>query len=74
MIVDITLSEKQLKAHELLTDEFTSELVFGGGARGGKSWLGSVWIISECLAKPESAWLIGREELKALKRTTLRTF
>lgn len=51
-----------------------SEIVFGGGARGGKSFLGSFWIISRALELPGSAWLIAREELKALKRTTLRTF
>lgn len=69
------LSAKQLDAYNYLTEHpEISELVFGGGARGGKSFLGSFWIISECLAKPGSAWIIAREELKALKRTTMRTF
>jgi len=74
MIVDFPLSEKQEHAYDLLCDEITNELVFGGGARGGKTWLGSFWIASGCLSMPGSAWLIGREELKALKRTTLLTF
>jgi len=69
------LSDKQLEAYYVLTeDNNISELVFGGGARGGKSYFGSFWISSEAIAKPGSAWLIAREELKALKRTTLRTF
>ena len=72
--IDFELSKKQIQAYEVLSDNTTNELVFGGGARGGKSFLGSFWIISECLSKPRSAWLVGREELKALKRTTLRTF
>lgn len=75
--VDFALSDKQLEAYDVLTlDEWKeiSELVFGGGARGGKSFLGSFWIISSALSMPESNWLIAREELKALKRTTLRTF
>ena len=38
------------------------------------SFLGSFWVIMGCVTMPGSAWLIGREELKALKRTTLRTF
>lgn len=71
--IEIDLSVKQISAYDLLTDFVTSEIVFGGGARGGKSYLGSFWIISECLAKAGSAWLIAREELKALKRTTMRT-
>jgi len=51
-----------------------SELIFGGGARGGKSFLGSFWIITSAMSMPQSNWLVAREELKALKRTTLRTF
>lgn len=76
-IVDFALSDKQLEAYDRLTlDEYReiSELVFGGGARGGKSYLGSFWIITSAMKMPYSNWLIAREELKALKRTTLRTF
>ncbi len=72
--IKFPLSAKQREARELLRDDTTVELVYGGGARGGKTWLGSSWIGLECIAKPGSAWLIGREELKSLKRTTLRTF
>lgn len=72
--VEFTLSDKQIDALDVLHDDVTNELVFGGGARGGKTFLGSFWIISECLSKPGSQWLVARESLKALKRTTLRTF
>lgn len=44
------------------------------GARGGKTILGSFWIHAESLSKPGSASLIARKDLKALKRTTIRTF
>lgn len=74
MIVDTPLSEKQEQAYDILTSPTKAELVYGGGARGGKTWLGSHWIITECKAKPGSGWLIGREELKTCKRTTMRTF
>lgn len=74
MNIEVPLSEKQEQAFEILNLESFVELVYGGGARGGKTWLGSFWIISMCKQYPGSGWLIGREELKALKRTTLRTF
>jgi phage terminase large subunit len=74
-VTTFELSDKQLEAYNVLTeDRGVSELVFGGGARGGKTFLGAFWIISECVAKPGSAWLVGRKELTTLFRTTLITF
>lgn len=67
-------TKKQFKAWNYLTDSKTNEILYGGGARGGKSWLGCSWIIIQALAFPASAWLIGRNELKRIKSTTLRTF
>lgn len=72
--IEFPLSDKQLEALDILEKDESLELVFGGGARGGKTWLGSSWISKSCIDYPGSAWLIGREELKSLKRTTLRTF
>lgn len=73
--IKFELSPKQFQAYDILIDHFTNEIVFGGGARGGKSYLGSFWIIAAATRMyPNSAWLIAREELKALKRTTMRTF
>lgn len=66
-------SKKQYEAWEYLTDDTTTELGYGGGASGGKSYLGCVWITTMCLAYPDSAWLVGRKELTNLKRTTLIT-
>jgi len=65
---------KQYVAWQYLTDEVTNEVLFGGGARGGKSWLGCSWIVINCLRFPGSAWMIGRQELTRLISTTLRTF
>jgi hypothetical protein len=57
---------------EILQDpEWQGEVMYGGGARGGKSYLSCHWIISSCFKYPGSAWLIGFEELKHLRRTTL---
>lgn len=66
-------SKKQYEAWEYLTDDITTELGYGGGASGGKSYLGCVWITTMCLAYPDTAWLIGRKELTNLKRTTIIT-
>jgi phage terminase large subunit len=68
------LSEKQQQAMEILTDTSTEALVFGGGANGGKSWLGCSWLIYAAMAYPGTRWFIGREELKRLRESTLQTF
>jgi len=74
MINDIKLHDKQYEAFELLTDNITQFLAFGGGARGGKSWLAWTWLISSCLKYPKTRYFCGREELKRLRNSTLRTF
>lgn len=65
---------KQRVALRYLRDGKTNEVLFGGGARGGKSYLGNGWVIIECLQKPGSKWMVAREELTKLKDTTLLTF
>lgn len=66
--------DKQRIALRKLRDKTTNEILYGGGARGGKSFLGCGWVQMECITKPGSAWLIAREELTKLKDTTLITF
>jgi hypothetical protein len=71
-VSEIALFDKQQEAASYLFDpNWQGEMVYGGGARGGKSILGCVWIIGSCFAYPGSAYLIGFEELKHLRRTTL---
>jgi len=48
--------------------------VFGGGAGGGKSWMGCEWLLTNCYFYPLSKWFIGREELSRLKKSTFVTF
>lgn len=67
-------TKKQQAGWDYLLDNITKYVLFGGGAGGGKTWLGSEWLITRCYMYPESKWFIGREELKRLKRTTLETF
>lgn len=67
------LSLKQTYALDLLEDNVTSEILFGGGAGGGKSVLGCYWITKSALKYSGTRWLIGRAKLKTLKETTLNT-
>ena len=73
MEINPELNKKQESAFILLTDKKTSEVLYGGGAGGGKSWLGCAWIIISAIQYPETRWLIGRSVLKSLKETTLVT-
>ena len=66
-------SNKQFQAWEYLTNDIHTEIGYGGGGSGGKTYLGCVWIVTMCLAYPNTGWLIGRRELSNLKRTTLLT-
>lgn len=69
----IELSRKQTEAIELLEDNHTTEILYGGGAGSGKSILGAWWILKSCLTYPGTRWVIGRAKLKTLKETTLKT-
>jgi hypothetical protein len=67
-------SWKQHLAYEALRDNVTEEVTFGGGAGGGKSWLGCEWQLTSCIAYPGTTYFIGRSELKQLRRSTIPTF
>lgn len=68
------LTFKQTQAWDFLHDATTAELLFGGGAGGGKSELGCGWEILMSLRYKGIRGLIGRESLKSLKESTLLTF
>lgn len=72
--IELTLSPKQELAFDLLDNPLILEVVYGGGGRSGKTYLGANYFILKCLECEGSAWLIARESLKKLKRTTLLTF
>ena len=65
------LSIKQTIALDLLEDKTTNEVLFGGGAGGGKTALGCYWQLKQRLKYPNTRGLIGRAVLKTLKETTL---
>lgn len=68
------LTKKQTKALDFLEDNQTREIYYGGAAGGGKSYFGCYWVLKWALKCPGSRWLIGRSELKTLKKTTLISF
>ena len=72
-MVDINLTKKQSIAWKLLADDKTNEVLYGGSAGAGKSWLGCLWITSLCLRYDGIRCLIGRTVLQQLKLTTLNT-
>ncbi len=71
--IDIKLSKTQTRCWEYLTDSKTTDICFGGGVAGGKTWLGSLWVATNCIQYPMTRWLIGRTVLQTLKLTTLKT-
>jgi len=70
----LSFFEKQEQAIDRLKSDLITELLYGGGARGGKSWFGCTWQLFNRLSMPESFGFIAREELTKLKKTTLLTF
>jgi len=67
-------TKKQQIAWDYLLDKKTKFLTFGGGAGGGKSWLGCEWLMTNCYIYPGTKWFIGREELSRLMKSSYITW
>jgi len=74
IIPTIKPTAKQHIAYNLLWDDITRFLLFGGGAEGGKSWLGAEWLLTNCYRYPGTKWFIGRNELTRLMASSYATF
>ena len=73
-IIRFEATSKQDLAWQYLNDDLTTEIGYGGGGYGGKSFLGCFWILKNCMCYPDTRWFIARHELKNLRLTTLKTF
>ena len=67
-------TKTQKECLNYLFDNKTKEVLFGGAAGGGKSWVGVSYLILMALQYPKTRYLMGRSKLDALKKTTLNTF
>jgi len=67
-------TKTQKECLKYLLDNKTKEVLFGGAAGGGKSWVGVSYLILMCIQYPKTRYLMGRSKLDALKKTTLNTF
>jgi len=74
LIIDTEFTSTQETAIEYLFDNETTEVLFGGAAGGGKSYLGCAWIILLAIKYPKTRYLLARSKLDSLKKTTLNTF
>lgn len=68
------LTKKQTTALDYWEDKATNEILFGGGAGGGKSILGCYALVKSAIKYDQTRWLMGRAKLKTLKETTLNSF
>ena len=74
MNINAVFTHTQEQAIEYLFDKETTEVLFGGAAGGGKSWVGCAWLVLMCIKYPKTRYLMGRSKLDSLKKTTLNTF
>lgn len=65
---------KQYEAWQLFWDNQTMELLFGGGAGGGKTWFFCEWLLTNCYQFPGTKWFIAREELKRIMQSSYITW
>jgi len=68
------LTPKQKYALDLLTDNATKIIGYGGGAGGGKSYVGCYMCLLFCTELKGSKWFVGRDSLKDTRESVLFTF
>ena len=74
MEINPEFTKTQKECLKYLFNDKTKEVLFGGAAGGGKSWVGVSYLILMAFQYPKTRYLMGRSKLDALKKTTLNTF
>lgn len=75
MTPEVIYHQKQIEALQYLSVESDKQQVlYGGAASGGKSFLGVDWQIKRRIKYPKTRGIIGRGELKKLQVSTMLTF
>lgn len=74
MQINFEPNPKQFQLLEAFHEESVTEILYGGAASGGKSYAICALHILKSIEYKGIRTLIGREELKNLKQTTLQTF
>lgn len=69
----LRISQKQYEALQILHDDSTKVLLFGGGAGGSKSYLGCLWVVQQATMYANTRWVIARELSVRLMETTYLT-
>jgi len=69
------LTDKQVKALNLLhpNNKEINQILYGGSAGGGKTFLGVVWLLFMCFAYPKTRYFIARDQLKQIMMSTYVT-
>lgn len=65
---------KMGEALSILTDNTTTEFMYGGGAGSAKTFTGAYWMLMSCLVYPGIRCYVSRKRLNDLVKTTLETF
>jgi hypothetical protein len=71
--LDIKANEKQRQAITAWLDDFVDDVVYGGAAGGGKSFLAGLVLTMTALQYPGAKLFLGRKELKTLMLTSYIT-
>ena len=72
-MAEINLNHKQLEALAYLNDKTTTQILYGGSAGSGKSFLGCLWLINQCINLKGTRWVLARNQITLLKQTSLVT-
>ena len=68
------LTKKQKLAINLLTNDYTDYIGYGGSAGGGKSVLGCYWLMELGYYLPGAKFFIGRDSIKDTRASVLKTW